>query len=48
VDGTAEGGLGDAQPGGGDGIVLYLCQNGEIAQNVIVHGSHSFIDSLFL
>ena len=47
VDGAAEGGLGDAQPGGGNGIVLHLGQDGKITQDIIVHRwcsfNHSFI-----
>ena len=48
VDGAAEGRLGDAQSCGGHGIVLYLGQNGEVTQNIVVHGWGSFIYSLIL
>ena len=37
VDGAAEGGLGDSQTGGGNGIVFHLRQYGKITKNVIVH-----------
>ena len=37
VDGAAEGRLGDAQPGGGGGIVLGLGEHGKVEQIVVVH-----------
>ena len=37
MDSAGEGGLGDAQPGSGKGIMLQLGQNGKIPQIVIVH-----------
>ena len=48
VDGAAEGGLGNAQPCRGGGIMLRLGQYGKIAKNVVVHGrSPGFIDFIY-
>ena len=37
VDGAAQGGLRNSQPGCGNGIMLHLSKNREIAQYVVVH-----------
>ena len=37
IDGAGKRGLGNAQPGSGQGVVLHLGQYGEVAQIIVVH-----------
>ena len=48
MDSAAQRGLGNTQTGGSYGIVLHLCQNGKIAQDIIVHYDAPLIHSLCL